>query len=65
MGAVLAGLLALVIAVASARRVSRSRIEPRPSGRATLVNRNSSALVVPAMIALGWIGIVIAFVVLR
>jgi hypothetical protein len=46
--------------------MSRERLEPRPTtGRATLVSRNSSALVVPAMIALGWVGIVIAFVVLR
>ena len=35
----------------------------RPPSR--LVSRNSSALVVPAMIALGWVGILIAFVVLR
>jgi hypothetical protein len=64
-GVAIAGILALLVAVGSSWRVSRSRIEPRASGRATLVNRNSSALVVPAVIALGWIGIVIAFVVLR
>jgi hypothetical protein len=64
-GAALAGLLVLLLAVGSARRLSRSRMEPRPSGRATLVNRNSSALVVPTMIALGGIGIVVALVVLR
>lgn len=65
-GAALAGVLVLLIGVGSARRMSRDRLEPRPStGRATLVSRNSSALVVPAMIALGGVGIVIAFVVLR
>jgi hypothetical protein len=65
-GAALAGLLVLVIGLRSGRRMSRDRLEPRPAaGRATLVSRNSSALVVPAMIALGWVGIVIAFVVLR
>jgi hypothetical protein len=37
----------------------------RPTMRESLVSRNSSALVVPAMIAVGWIGIVVAFVVLR
>ena len=65
-GAALAGLLVLVIGLRGGRRMSRERLEPRPTtGRATLVSRNSSALVVPAMIALGWVGIVIAFVVLR
>ncbi len=65
-GAALAGLLVLLIGLRSGRRMSRERLEPRPTaGRATLVSRNSSALVVPAMIALGWVGIVIAFVVLR
>jgi hypothetical protein len=65
-GAALAGVLVLLIGVRSARRTSRDRLEPRAAtGRATLVSRNSSALVVPAMIALGWVGIVIAFVVLR
>ena len=65
-GAALAGLLVLVIGLRSGRRMSRGRLEPRAAaGRATLVSRNSSALVVPAMIALGWVGIVIAFVVLR
>ena len=37
----------------------------RPTMRESIVGRNSSALVVPTMIALGWIVVVIAFVVLR
>jgi hypothetical protein len=57
--------LVLLIALRSARRVSNGRMVLRPTMRESLVSRNSSALVVPAMIALGWIGIVIGFVVLR
>jgi hypothetical protein len=63
--AALAAVLVILIAVRSARRVSAGRMVLRPTMRESLVNRNSSALVVPAMIALGWVGIVIAFVVLR
>jgi hypothetical protein len=63
--AAFAAVLVILIAVRSARRVSAGRMVLRPTMRESLVSRNSSALVVPAMIALGWIGIVIAFVVLR
>jgi hypothetical protein len=58
-------MLLVVIAVRSARRVAASRMVLRPTMRESLVSRNSSALVVPAMIALGGVGIVVAFVVLR
>jgi hypothetical protein len=37
----------------------------RPTMRESIVGRNSSALVVPTMIAVGWIVVVIGFVVLR
>jgi len=63
--AAFAAMLLVVIAVRSARRVAASRMVLRPTMRESLVSRNSSALVVPAMIALGWVGIVVAFVVLR
>jgi hypothetical protein len=37
----------------------------RPTARESIVGRNSGAHVVPAMILLGWVGVVIGFVVLR
>jgi hypothetical protein len=61
----LAAALILIVAVLGTRRVSNGRLMLRPTMRESLVSRNSSALVVPAMIAIGWVGIVIAFVVLR
>jgi hypothetical protein len=64
-GAALAAALVVLTAVLAARRVSNGRMVLRPTMRESLVSRNSSALVVPAMIAIGWVGIVIAFVVLR
>lgn len=63
-GAALAGLLVLFLLVRSARRMSESRVVMRPSVRESIAGRNSSALVVPTMIALGWI-VVIGFVILR
>jgi hypothetical protein len=63
--AALAGLLVVWLLLRSARRMSDSRVVMRPSMRESIVGRNSSALVVPTMIALGWIVVVIAFVVLR
>lgn len=59
-----AALLMLILLVA-VRRVSHGRMVLRPTARESIVGRNSGALVVPAMILLGWIGIVIGFVVLR
>ena len=56
--------LALVLLVAG-RRVAHGRMVLRPTARESIVGRNSGALVVPAMILLGWIGVVIGFVVLR
>ena len=61
----LAGLIVVFLLFRSARRVSTSRVVMRPSMRESIVGRNSSALVVPTVIALGWIVVVIAFVVLR
>lgn len=63
--AALAGLIVVFLLFRSARRVSNSRVLMRPSMRESIVGRNSSALVVPTVIALGWIVVVIAFVVLR
>lgn len=63
--AALAGLLVLYLLLRSARRMSDGRVVMRPSVRESIVGRNSSALVVPTMIALGWIVVVIGFVVLR
>jgi hypothetical protein len=63
--AALAGLLGVFLLFRSARRVSHGRVVMRPTMRESIVGRNSSALVVPTMIALGWIVVVIAFVVLR
>ena len=63
--AALAGLLAVLLLYRSARRVSNGRVVMRPTMRESIIGRNSSALVVPTMIALGWIVVVIAFVVLR
>jgi hypothetical protein len=62
-GAAAAALLAAMLL--SVRRVARGRIVLRPTARESIVGRNSGALVVPAMILLGWIGVVIGFVVLR
>jgi hypothetical protein len=59
--AVLLGLIVLL----TARRVAHGRMVLRPTARESIVGRNSGALVVPAMILLGWIGVVIGFVVLR
>jgi hypothetical protein len=61
---VAAALLALIL-LAAGRRVAHGRMVLRPTARESIVGRNSGALVVPAMILLGWIGVVIAFVVLR
>ncbi len=63
--AALAGLLVVFLMFRGARRVSHSRVVMRPRVRESIVGRNSSALVVPTMVALGWIVVVIAFVVLR
>ena len=63
--AALAGLLVVFLLFRASRRVSHSRVVIRPGVRESIVGRNSSALVVPTMIALGWIVVVIAFVVLR
>jgi hypothetical protein len=63
--AALAGLIVVFLLFRSARHVSTSRVVMRPSMRESIVGRNSSALVVPTVIALGWIVVVIAFVVLR
>jgi hypothetical protein len=63
--AALAGVLVVLLLYRSARRVSNGRVVIRPTMRESIVGRNSSALVVPTMIALGWIVVVIAFVVLR
>jgi hypothetical protein len=60
-----AGLLALLLFLRGARGVSDGRMEMRPTMRESIVGRNSSALVVPTMIAVGWIVVVIGFVVLR
>ena len=63
-GAVTALLLGLVL-LAAARRVAHGRMVLRPTARESIVGRNSGALVVPAMILLGWVGLVVGFVVLR
>jgi hypothetical protein len=63
--AALAGMLALYVLVRTARRVGDDRDALRPTMRGSLASRNSGALVVPAMIALGWVVVVIGFVVLR
>ena len=62
---VLAALLLLVVLVRSARRMAAGRAMMQPTARQSIVGRNNSALVVPAMIALGWVGVLVAFVVLR
>ena len=61
----LAAALLLFALVRSMRRVSDGRVVMRPTMRESIVGRNSSALVVPTMIALGWIVVVIGFVVFR
>lgn len=63
--AALAGMLVLFLLFRSARRMSEGRVVMHPSVRESIVGRNSSALVVPTMIALGWIVVVIGFVILR
>jgi hypothetical protein len=63
--AALAGILGVFLLFRSARRVSHNRVVMRPTMRESIVGRNSSALVVPTVVALGWIVVVIAFVVLR
>jgi hypothetical protein len=60
-----AAVLLMVILLVTVRRVSQGRMVLRPTARESIVGRNSGALVVPAIILLGWIGVVIAFVVLR
>jgi hypothetical protein len=66
-GAAAAAAVALLILIGliSIRRVANGRMVLRPTARESIVGRNSGALVVPAMILLGWIGVVIGFVVLR
>lgn len=63
-GAILA-LLLLLVMVRSARRMAAGRATMQPTPRQSIVGRNNAALVVPAMIALGWVGVLVAFVVLR
>jgi hypothetical protein len=63
--AVAAVALLMTVMLLSVRRVARGRMVLRPTARESIVGRNSGALVVPAMILLGWIGVVIGFVVLR
>jgi len=60
-----AALLLLFVMVRSARRMAAGRAMMQPTARQSIVGRNNSALVVPAMIALGWVGVLVAFVVLR
>jgi hypothetical protein len=60
-----AAVLLMLILLVTVRRVSHGRMVLRPTARESIVGRNSGALVVPAMILLGWIGVVIGFVVLR
>ncbi|HEY3765491.1 MAG TPA: hypothetical protein VGL44_10070 [Gaiellales bacterium] len=60
-----AAILAGLVAVVTVRRIATARVLARPTARESIIGRNNSALVVPAMIAVGWIGVVIAFVVLR
>ena len=60
-----AALLLLLVMVRSARRLAAGRAMMQPTARQSIMGRNNSALVVPAMIALGWIGVLVAFVVLR
>jgi hypothetical protein len=57
-------LLTLVV-LAALRRAGHGRVVVRPTARESIIGRNSGALVVPTVILLGWIGVVIAFVVLR
>ncbi len=61
----LAALLLVLVMVRSARRMAAGRAMMQPTARQSIVGRNNSALVVPAMIALGWVGVLVAFVVLR
>jgi hypothetical protein len=60
-----AAVLLMAVTLLSVRRVARGRMVLRPTARESIVGRNAGALVVPAMILLGWIGVLIAFVVLR
>lgn len=61
----IAALLLVLVMVRSARRMAAGRAMMQPTARQSIVGRNNSALVVPAMIALGWVGVLVAFVVLR
>jgi hypothetical protein len=63
--AALAAALLLFALVRSMRRASDGRVVMKPTMRESIVGRNTSALVVPTMIALGWIVVVIGFVVFR
>jgi hypothetical protein len=64
-GGAIAALLLLLVMVRSARRMAAGREMMQPTARQSIIGRNTSALVVPAMIALGWVGVLVAFVVLR
>jgi hypothetical protein len=64
-GGALAALLLVLVMVRSARRMAAGRAMMQPTARQSIVGRNNSALLVPAMIALGWVGVLVAFVVLR
>ncbi len=57
--------LLVLLVVAAVRRVAHGRMVLRPTARESIIGRNSGALVVPTMILLGWIGVVIGFLVLR
>jgi hypothetical protein len=61
----LAALALVLVMVRSGRRMAAGRAMMQPTARQSIVGRNNSALVVPAMIALGWVGVLVAFVVLR
>jgi hypothetical protein len=64
-GGAIAALLLLLVMVRSARRMAAGRAMMQPTARQSIIGRNNTALVVPAMIALGWVGVLVAFVVLR
>jgi hypothetical protein len=64
-GGLLLALMLLLVMLRSARRMAAGRAMMQPTARQSIVGRNNSALVVPAMIALGWVGVLVAFVVLR
>jgi hypothetical protein len=64
-GGAIAGLLLMLVMVRSARRMAAGRAMMQPTPRQSIVGRNNAALVIPAMIALGWVGVLVAFLVLR